>query len=229
MPTRPTKPSGNPRPARVKRTLMKLKILLTWGPIALGTVGIVLAAPVIVLLMRELPGASSYTKPIGVAPVELPQKNAPGNKAVAGLPVRLKIRSINVDAAVEYVGIAPDGAMAVPKGPDNVAWFNRGPRPGEPGSAVIAGHEGWKNGIPAVFDYLHKLQPGDKVDVLDDGGVTTTFVVREVRTYGEHEDAWSVFGINDGTARLNLVTCEGVWNKANRSYANRIVVFTEKE
>src|SRR6185295_11855712 len=48
----------------------------------------------------------------------------------AGLPLRLKIPSIKVDAAIEYVGIASDGNMDAPKGPDNVAWFEPGTRPG---------------------------------------------------------------------------------------------------
>ena len=49
--------------------------------------------------------------------------------------------------AVEDVGLTPGGAMDVPKGPSDVAWFDLGPRPGEVGSAVIAGHEGWKDNI----------------------------------------------------------------------------------
>src|ERR1035437_6022090 len=38
-------------------------------------------------------------------------------KVNSGLPVRLKIPTINVDAIVEYVGVTPLGAMDVPKGP----------------------------------------------------------------------------------------------------------------
>src|SRR3989344_5889270 len=45
------------------------------------------------------------------------------------LPTRLKIPKINIDASVEYVGLTPDGAMDVPKGRVNVAWFNLGPSP----------------------------------------------------------------------------------------------------
>jgi len=67
------------------------------------------------------------------------------------------IPSINIDAAIEYVGLTSNGAMAVPKGPNDVGWFELGPRPGDIGSAVIAGHDGWKDGIPAVFDNLSKL------------------------------------------------------------------------
>lgn len=119
--------------------------------------------------------------------------------------------------------------MDVPKGPNDVAWFNLGPRPGEIGSAVISGHYGWKNNIPAVFDNLHKLRKGDKVYVEDKNGATITFVVRELRTYDQNEDASDVFGSSDGKAHLNLVTCTGTWNKAQKSYSKRLVVFTDKE
>jgi LPXTG-site transpeptidase (sortase) family protein len=147
----------------------------------------------------------------------------------SGLPVRLKIPSINVDAFVEYVGLTPDGAMDVPKGPDNVAWFNLGQRPGENGSAVIAGHYGWKNNIPAVFDDLHKLNKGDRIYIKDEKGVTNIFIVREIRIYGKDENASDVFSSSDGKAHLNLVTCTGGWIEAEKTRPERLVVFTDKE
>lgn len=150
------------------------------------------------------------------------------DQASSGLPIRLVIPKIKVDAAVEHVGLTPQGAMGVPKGPANAAWFELGSRPGEKGSAVIAGHFGWKNGIPAAFDNLSKLRKGDKIYMTDAKGATSTFVVRELRTYGERDDASSVFMSNDGKAHLNLITCEGVWNKAKKSYSSRLVVFTDK-
>lgn len=147
-----------------------------------------------------------------------------------GLPARLKIPKIHVDAAVESVGVTAQGAMDVPKGPADVAWFNLGVRPGEQGSAVVAGHYGrWKNGAQTVFDNLHSLQVGDKILVDDEQGVTTTFVVREFRTYSLNKDAADVFHSTDGRAHLNLVTCEGVWDPVRKSYSKRLVVFTDKE
>ena len=144
-----------------------------------------------------------------------------------GLPMRLEIPSINVDASVEYVGLTPDGAMDVPKERVDVAWFNLGPRPGESGSAVIAGHYGWKNGKASAFDNLYKLRKGDTLYIEDDKGVITSFVVRESRRYDPEADASEVFGSNDGRARLNLVTCEGAWDKVSRTYSKRLVVFAE--
>jgi len=146
-----------------------------------------------------------------------------------GLPVRIRIPKINVNAVVEYVGLTPDNAMDVPKEPANVAWLDLGPRPGEKGSAVISGHYGWKNGIPAVFDDLHLLQKGDIISIEDTQGMTTTFVVRNTQIYDQYGDASSIFGSNDGKAHLNLITCEGVWDSVKKSYSGRLVVFTDKE
>ena len=150
-------------------------------------------------------------------------------RIVSALPVRLVIPKINIDAAVEDVGLTSQGDMDVPKGPMDVAWFDLGPRPGEQGSAVIAGHEGWKNNIPAVFDNLHALQRGDEIFIKSDKGATVAFVVRGLRTYGQNDDDAGVFSSSDGKAHLNLITCQGIWNKAKKSYSDRLVVFTDKE
>lgn len=145
------------------------------------------------------------------------------------LPARLKIPVIEVDAAVVPVGLTPDGEMDVPKDPSEVAWFNLGPHDGKTGSNVIAGHYDWKNNVPAVFDNLDKLSKGDNIFIEDEKGVTTDFIVREIRTYEKDEEASDVFGSDDDKAHLNLVTCTGAWNKAENSYSERLVVFTDKE
>lgn len=147
----------------------------------------------------------------------------------SGLPVRLKIPAIQVDAAVVLVGLTPDGAMDAPKSPSDVAWYKLGPSPGENGSAVIAGHFGWKDNMPAVFDNLSALKKGDKIYVENDKGEMMTFVVRELRSFDDKGNTAEVFNSSDGKAHLNLITCEGVWNKKTKSYSGRLVVFTDKE
>ncbi len=136
---------------------------------------------------------------------------------------------IGVDAVVGHVGLTSDGAMDVPKVPADTVWYKLGPRPGENGSAVISGHYGWKNNTPAVFDNLHALKKGDKIYVEDEKGATITFVVRGSRRYDPKTDASDVFGSSDGKAHLNLVTCEGTWNKSSKTYSKRRVVFADKE
>jgi LPXTG-site transpeptidase (sortase) family protein len=155
--------------------------------------------------------------------------NLPADHSGYGLPVRLEIPKINVDAMVDSVGLTSDGAVDVPKGPADVAWFDLGPRPGENGSSVIDGHSGWKDGIPAIFDNLYKLQKGDKVYVKDAKGMTISFVVREILTYDPHADASNVFNSSDGKAHLNLITCTGTWNETDKTHSERLVVFTDRE
>ncbi|MFA6214973.1 MAG: sortase [Patescibacteria group bacterium] len=151
-------------------------------------------------------------------------------QAVFGLPVRLKIPGISVDSVIEPVCLTPEGAMYISKSQENVAWFELGPRPGENGSAVIAGHyDGRENGRASVFDNLYKLRQGDKLYVEDDKGVITAFVVRESRRYDSDADASDIFDSNDGKAHLNIITCDGVWNQISKNYPNRLVVFTDKE
>ncbi len=195
---------------------MRLKISLKWQLLILGIAGIVFSSIVVFVLAFGLPFSTASRTP------QNPEQ------ARSGLPIRLVIPKISVDAAFEYVGLTPQGAMDVPKSPANVAWLSLGPRPGEKGTAVVAGHYGWKDNIPAAFDILYKVQKGDNVYVKDAMGATATFVVREVRTYGVDQDTSEVFGLGDGKAHLNLVTCEGVWNKATKSYSDRLVIFTDK-
>jgi len=143
-------------------------------------------------------------------------------------PFRLKIPKINIDAAVENVGLTSDGAVDVPRGPEDVAWFDLGPRPGENGDAVIDGHSGWKDNMPAVFNNLSKLQKGDKIYIEDGKGTTIAFVVREIKSYNPEANVPDVFNSNDEKAHLNLITCSGYWNDAEKTHSDRLVVFADK-
>lgn len=170
------------------------------------------------------PAGSNSPSPVAITPVYSGEE-----RMRSGLPLRLKIPEIGVDAVIEYVGLTADGEMDIPKNPTDVAWFSLGSRPGENGSAVISGHYGWKNDISSVFDDLHKLREGDEVYIEDENGATVTFVVRGARKYDPEADASEVFGSSDGKAHLNLVTCEGTWNEAEKSYSSRLAVFTDKK
>jgi len=142
--------------------------------------------------------------------------------------VRLKIPKINVDAIIEYVDLKLTGD-GCPERSTAVAWLQIGNRPGNIGTAVIAGHYGTlKNGKGSIFDNLKKLNKGDQLYIQDDRGVTITFVVRENGNYDANADASSVFTSSDGKSHLNLITCEG-WDKVSESYTKRLVIFTDKE
>lgn len=146
-------------------------------------------------------------------------------RVVSGFPIRLTIPAININADIQHLGVTQAGEMEVPNNNIDVGWFDLGPRPGERGDAVIAGHFNGKNGKVGVFAKLDKLKMGDMLFVKDDKGKTTAFVVRESRTY-DPGYANDVFNSNDGV-HLNLITCDGVWDETKNSYSKRLVVFSD--
>jgi sortase (surface protein transpeptidase) len=162
-------------------------------------------------------------------PVSSAYSSIPAPRGVPqGLPVRLEIPEIGVDSFVEDAFITPQGAMEVPSGTVDVAWFALGPHPGQLGSAVIGGHFGIENGVPFVFYSLNKLKAGDNIYIIDDEGDTLTFVVSSTALYAANADATTVFTSSDGLAHLNLVTCEGTWNEIAGEYPDRTVVFANE-
>lgn len=182
-----------------------------------GILGIIFFLATIFCLIIFLPGHvyNYYTKSVSYT---------------AGIPIRLEIPKINVNAVIISVGVAENGAMEAPNGPKDVGWFKLGTRPGDVGSAVIAGHYGyWKSGVGSVFDDLKKLRKGDKVYVEDERGEIATFVVRKILIYNPNDDASIVFNSSDGKSHLNLITCEGDWNSIQKTYSDRLVIFTDKE
>ena len=146
-----------------------------------------------------------------------------------GMPITIKIPIIGVDATIAYAGLTANGTMDVKPDQDSTAWYELGPRPGEIGNSVIAGHYGWFNGKGSVFNNLHNLVIGDEIHVVDDRDVSTIFIVRESRKYNPDADASSVFNSNDGKAHLNLITCDGTWIDSENTYSDRLVIFTDKK
>lgn len=153
-----------------------------------------------------------------------------GNAGDSQLPVKIVIPKINVNARIQGVGLTKNGKMEVPEKPEDTGWYSFGKRPGEAGSAVIAGHYGvWNDGKVAVFNKINKLNSGDKILVENGDGGLVSFIVRESREYDPTADASKVFYSSDGKSHLNLITCEGVWNNDSKSYSQRLVVFADQE
>ncbi len=148
-----------------------------------------------------------------------------------GKPLTLYIPALSVNAPIQAVGKAASGAMGTPQGVNKfreVGWYKFGPRPGQQGSAVIDGHLDNALSLKGVFYHLDQLKIGDEVSVQTDEGEQVFFRVTQVRTY-DYKDASTdeVFISNDGKAHLNLITCEGAWVQREKSYDQRLVVFTD--
>jgi hypothetical protein len=139
-------------------------------------------------------------------------------------PVRVRIDAIGVDAPVEDVGVTADGAVAVPRRWDDVGWYAGGPRPGEPGPAVLLGHVDSTAG-PAVFYRLRSLRSGAGVTVQRADGSRVRFRVTRVARYPKA--GFPTAGVYLPTLRpeLRLVTCGGAFDTATGHYVDNVIAY----
>jgi hypothetical protein len=140
------------------------------------------------------------------------------------LPVRLWIPAIAVSTPLGRLGRLPDGSLQVPRDWDKAGWYDQGPRPGQPGPAVILGHVDSKTG-PAVFYRLRALRPRDIVRVgLADGRILV-FRVQRVRRYPKDEFPTEAVYLPTLNRELRLITCGGEFDYASGHYRDNIVVY----
>ena len=128
------------------------------------------------------------------------------------------IPSLAIDAAVEEVAF-----LGIPANPSNVAWFQTGPAPGEPGDAVFDGHLDWY-GVPcAIFCHLRDIKPGQPIVITGSSGDTLKFTVDQVDIVAASSTPPTWLYTNQGSPALTLITCEGVYNHAS-GYNERLLV-----
>lgn len=144
----------------------------------------------------------------------------------AGLPVRIEIPAIGVDAVVEKVGRDAEGKVDVPKFSENVAWFDESALPGQGGkTSVVSGHLDDPFG-PAVFYELRRLVPGDELAITYSSGERFVFVVDDKERYStDAVPSQRIFGTTP-KQMLNLITCDGAWDSSGANYQQRLVVYT---
>lgn len=191
--------------------------LVHWGYLSLMILAVFLCAYVLY---------SKQSSPLASQPSLTPAPQVSTTVTRLPEPKRLQIPSIEVDAAVESVGLTPKGAMDTPQDRYNVAWFNKGPRPGEQGSAVIDGHLDGENQTTAVFKDLNKVKVGDTITILDQDNKPLTFIVRKIKLFQATDPTTEVFSNTNGHY-LNLITCAGNWNTERQDYEERLVIFSE--
>lgn len=142
-------------------------------------------------------------------------------------PRRIVSDKINVDANIIPVTTDQKGNMAVPEKPDEVAWYSLGAAPGDKGNAVLAGHLDDVRGQPAIFYHLHDIAAGDEITIYDSCDRPQKFKVIDTQIYTVDRAPFEqIFGKSDGK-NLNLITCEGDWDKQSQNYNQRLVVYTQ--
>ncbi len=173
---------------------------------------------ILALLIGACGGATTAPPPPAAAAPPPPPVTAP-----AAEPVGITIPAIGVDADVTAVGLDDDTSMQTPDF-GLAGWYAEGPRPGDPGPAVIVAHVDSRSG-PDVFYRLRELQPGDQIMVEQADGNTATFVVE--RSEQVDKDQLPTDHIwNHTTDRvLRLITCGGRFDRSIGHYTDNVIVY----
>ena len=141
-------------------------------------------------------------------------------------PVSLRIPAAGIDADVESLVPLADGVMDVPHSVSDAGWLRTGVAPGAAGNAVMAGHLDRSSGQPGAFWALNRARRGDTILVTIASGAELRFAVLRVGQYDRHAvPLVALFGPSR-EANLNLVTCAGPYLRGERSYRDRLVIYT---
>jgi hypothetical protein len=194
--------------------------LLAAGLLSVGTAGVLslpLAFPQPRLVAMRDVSSTSATGSVRLAPVNL----------AGPAPVRLELPfGGGIAAAVDPVGVSPEGDLAVPDDPNRVGWWDGSAAPAAgTGTVVIDGHVDSQRFGDGFFVNLRRLQAGDTVAVTDAAGTRTEWTVTEVGEYPSAALADTGVFAQQAGPRLALVTCGGPFDRAAHRYLDNLVVY----
>jgi Sortase domain len=138
-------------------------------------------------------------------------------------PSTLSIPRIGVRAAIVEVGLKANGAMQTPD-PGQIGWYRHGPKPGEPGPAVLVGHVDNRTG-PDVFHRLGQLRPGDEILVGRPDGTTSRFLVGRLERHPKTQLPTSRIWTRAKRPLLRLITCAGSFDHATGHYRDNLILY----
>jgi sortase A len=161
------------------------------------------------------------------AAVKPPVRHKPAPVVIvpAGWPKILSIPRFGVRASVESLKFSTTADVKAPYNWGDVAWYNRGPRPGDRGRATIFGHLD-SLCCPAVFWQLHSLHAGDVVQVAYKKGKILQFRVLWQGTYLNARMPLKFMFGRTSERGLTLITCAGVFHRDGTGYDHKLVVYS---
>ncbi len=115
--------------------------------------------------------SSATATPRATATVAASPEPTPTPEPYDGELVAMRIPALEVDAAIERVGINRErNELDVPDDPHNVAWYHRYGKPGIDGDTIYSAHKDYWPDIRGPFFALTELNDGDEIVlVMDDG------------------------------------------------------------
>jgi LPXTG-site transpeptidase (sortase) family protein len=156
-----------------------------------------------------------------------PAATTPDDDTKTPGPAQVTIPSIGVDSSLMRLGLNADGTVEVPPAEKGMTagWYTGGPVPGEPGPAVIIGHNDTRLG-KAVFHDLKDIDKGADIAVRNKQGKTVHFTVTGTETVSKNAfPTAKVYGETKDRV-LRLITCDGAFDAQGHPVDNLIVYAT---
>jgi hypothetical protein len=165
-------------------------------------------------------------KPAHSKPVVSSKKTHKPVKVVvpAGWPKFVMIPRLNVRAPVESLDLSKSLPTHAPYRWGDVAWYDRGPKPGQLGRANVFGHLD-STCCPAVFWQLKTLKPGDIAEVQYKKGSPLKFKVIWSQNYLNSKLPIKFMFGPASQHGLVLTTCSGVFHTDGTGYDHKLLVY----
>lgn len=140
-----------------------------------------------------------------------------------GWPKVLAIPKLRVSAHVEDVSFTHTNDIHAPFQWNDVAWFDKGVKPGDQGHAAIFGHLD-STCCPAVFYLISELHKGDIVNVAYKRGMLRFKVMWQAVYPNNKLPVNYLFGRSKQRG-LVLITCTGIFHTDGSGYDHKRVVY----
>jgi len=223
---RPPRPAPPPAPPLAPQKSWRLPQFASLHAVSAGIAAALIAIGIIAALPRQShfdPAPAAVAAATGTPQATAPPTAAPATQHQPAAPTdRLHIPTLGINAPIIHIGLV-DGQLDAPKTLYQVGWYQDGPWPGQPGTAIIDGHSG-APGQVGVFEHLDRLKPGSVIAVTTAAGASTNFVVRTSGTFPANQATANRFFAKTLKPTLNLISCYGTWDAATRSYDQRWIV-----
>ena len=144
-------------------------------------------------------------------------------------PYEILIPRAKVRAPLVGLGLAPNGALGAPDNPEIVGWWADGIQPGQAGNLLLDGHVDYTDIYgekgPGVAWLIREIAAGDVIVIQDaEARIVYIYRVTESLTLPADDPTAVRFLRPTEEATLTFVTCEGSFDRASLSYADRRIV-----
>lgn len=149
--------------------------------------------------------------------------------ATTPAPTQLRVPSLDLEMKVVPVGVEQKGDMELPRSVFEAGWYEFGSRPADGrGSTLVAAHvDSYADGL-GPFARLRRVKRDAAVQLTTQDGTVHRYRVQSVRSVARDQLTSLAVFERDGSARLNLLTCGGRYDR-DTGYSDNVVVTATPE